>query len=319
MEIISIKFFVFVIAEIVIFTVLALAIVELLGKWLYIPGMTDTSSNSFYSQKKDTIDVLFIGNCHCYSTFRPSKIKEKTGLNSYVFACPNLNSQGSYYYFKTALKTQHPKYAIIETFPFNIYDSYVEESTILPYTYSCAMDLPIVERIKYALDTRKSDKFGYWTDYIFGLSEFHDNWTENNLFMMTQTSMDNGFVKCPHDDPLDKPDELVNVLETNETEILDAEYLDYFYKIIQLAKEENIELIFVEVPYLSMHESEAKRNNYLREEAEKNGYRFLNLVDNDLLNELNFTRDCMMDYDHVNLKGAEILTTYLAKYIETNY
>jgi len=36
---------------------------------------------NFYKQEKNSIDILFLGSSHAYSSFNPYLIKEKTGLN----------------------------------------------------------------------------------------------------------------------------------------------------------------------------------------------------------------------------------------------
>ena len=63
--------------------------------WVFIPknnldqaGMRDVSANGILSEKKETIDVLILGDSEAYSSIIPMEMYEKYGFTSYVLATP---------------------------------------------------------------------------------------------------------------------------------------------------------------------------------------------------------------------------------------
>src|SRR5437870_3052083 len=72
--------------------------------------------SEFYQQKKNSIDLLFLGSSHCYRSFNPAIFDEKLGTNSFNMASPSQSPLTSYYVLKEVLKRQSPKIVILEVF-----------------------------------------------------------------------------------------------------------------------------------------------------------------------------------------------------------
>ena len=54
------------------------------GKSAKVNALEDPLTNGILSEKKNTIDVVFLGDSECYSTFIPLKIWKDHGITSYV-------------------------------------------------------------------------------------------------------------------------------------------------------------------------------------------------------------------------------------------
>ena len=73
--------------------------------------------DAFYDfTKTDTIDVLLIGNSHCYAGVNPKNLSAALGANCFILASPGTSIMDSYYCLKEGLKKTTPKVVIIETY-----------------------------------------------------------------------------------------------------------------------------------------------------------------------------------------------------------
>lgn len=79
--------------------------------------------DNFYNIPTNTIDVLFIGNSHNFSSFQPQIINKILPIKSYVVGISAENIVVSYYELQEVLKYQHPKVVVLETFTLDLDDS----------------------------------------------------------------------------------------------------------------------------------------------------------------------------------------------------
>ena len=82
---------------------------------------------SFYNLKKNSLDIIFFGSSHSYASFYPDVIEEETNLKSYNFATQQQPIYITYHYMIEALKSQRPKYFVLETLMTSIDDEYATE------------------------------------------------------------------------------------------------------------------------------------------------------------------------------------------------
>ena len=92
---------------------------------------------------------------------------------------------------------------------------------------------------------------------------------------------------------------------------------EWLRKIIELTREEGIELIFFQVPYLA-NEQFQKRCRYMKEIAAENGIPVLDMME--MLDELGMdTAQDFMDWGHLNEYGARKVSAYMGQYLAENY
>lgn len=78
---------------------------------------TSKKWNSFYEfTETNTVDVVLVGNSHCYAGVNPKNLSEAIGANCFVLASPGTSIMDSYYCLEEALERTHPVVAIIETY-----------------------------------------------------------------------------------------------------------------------------------------------------------------------------------------------------------
>ena len=267
------------------------------------------SDTHFFEEPEDSIDVLFLGNCHSYSTFIPSLVQAETGLTGYVLGASTQDAPMTYYYLREALKHQSPSYVVLETFPLTIYESYVTTESIEAYGPLNFALLPFnLDRIRYAWDYTDGDG---WFAYCLDLLQFHDRWEDVQSLHRSVTSQDNGYSIYWNREPLSNPEEILELVQTDRLLALDPRGEEYLYRIIDLVEEAGAQLILVTVPYTSMGENEAARHNTIAQIAQEEDIPYYNLTEQDTLEELQFRRGDMIDINHVNRSGGTLITEFL--------
>ncbi len=78
---------------------------------------TSRKWDSFYKlTETETVDVVLVGNSHCYAGVNPKNLSAALGATSFVLASPGTTIMDSYFCLKEALERTHPTVAIIETY-----------------------------------------------------------------------------------------------------------------------------------------------------------------------------------------------------------
>ena len=70
----------------------------------------------FYSAKKDSIGLLFLGSSHVYRAFDPSIFDKQLSVNSFNMGNPLQKPSQSYYVLKKVFRTQKPKIVIYDVY-----------------------------------------------------------------------------------------------------------------------------------------------------------------------------------------------------------
>lgn len=263
---------------------------------------------NFYQQKENSIDILVLGSSHAYSAINPYQIEEKTGLKAYDFCTQQQPIWLSYFYLKEALKTQSPKYIVVELHMavFGDYD-YAKESVNRDAIDKMKFSLNKLEAIKASVDP-KEEKLSYYFNIIKYHSRYKELKDEDYKTAFLGETVDNkGYVALPKKDCVFNK----NTINTDEEEILYSKNLRYLKKIIALAKEKNIEIILVKTP-AKYKEPEIKKLNYINRLALSENILFLNYVKNiDTIN-LDFNND-FHDQGHLNKEGSKKFTDCFIK------
>lgn len=298
--------------KIIIFILIFILILLLLMKILIRKGDgLGSDVYSFYEIEKNTLDMIFFGSSHSYSTFSPYKIEELTGLKSYNFATQQQPINITYHFMVEALKTQKPKYFVLETRMFAVDDEYMEEGVVRDALDKMKMSQNKIEAINESVEDKEAR-----TSYYLNIIKYHSRFMEIGIEEIVNTlkgkSVDNkGFVGLPigKDIYIDNS----NVLSIQETVELSNKNLEFFNKIIKLAKDNGITLILVKSP-CNVSEDDQKHYNKVKEIAKENEIEYIDY--NYMFNELNFNfQEDFYDYGHLSKNGAEKVSTNFANYI----
>ena len=269
---------------------------------------------SFYKQDKNTLDLIFFGSSHSYSTFSPIVLEKETGLKSYNFATQQQPLWITYYYMKEALKYQKPKFFVLDVLMTSVNADYMDEG----------VNRDAIDKMRFSVNKinaiRASVKdFDDQLSYYINLIKYHNRWNELQKLDITalikaQDGDSRGFTYLSGNKEPAVKNDLNAVRET--TKISEKNNL-YLNKIISLAKENNIKLILVKTPCTTIEEQQ-KYYNYVKQIAQNNKLEFIDY--NLLYDELNldFVND-FYDPGHLDGEAAERVTMHFAEYLKMRY
>lgn len=300
-----------------------------------INAYTKSRYDGFYEQPEDSIEMVFIGSSHSYCTFDPENFDSAMDTVSWQMGTPLQHYDTSFYVLKEVLKTQSPKLVVLELywdmlddeFDMKQANSFFEvvndESVQDNYIKNV---FPLNEKVKYKLlpIRYQQDYFAYEADVFEKAAEenFGVHGEQPAETNGTEYYLAKGYTYCDIVIPE------IELDETNQFKGLDGKewnadeaQIKYINKIVDLCKEENIELVFVTAPianisldyikdYDSIHEKMAGISHDL-------GIKYLdfNIVNRDtgLLKLENFRDDA-----HLNDSGVKIVDEYYADWLLNN-
>lgn len=243
--------------------------------------------------KKGSIDVLMIGNSSVYSGFNPLQLWKEHGYTSFAAAAPKQNMCLSYYTFKEIITVQSPKVLLLDIS--NLFETRgttaIKENLQLAYTYSYPVfrDTNRWEEMKTKGVIQSKDK----SLRLVARGYYYSN--EN----VANTQAFN-YMK-----------------ENSEVEPLPTYTKTYLPKIMALAKENNISVIFTSIPCSTTWNT--KRHNTAIKEAEKYNVEFIDMNLSHVLTDLNWNTNSRDGGNHLNYSGAKVVTKYIGNYLKQNH
>lgn len=265
----------------------------------------------FYKQEKNSIDILYLGSSHAYSSFNPYLIEEKTKLNGYVFATQQQPLWITYHYLKEALKYQKPKYVVLEVHMAIVQNTdYAEEQVNRDAIDKMKMSKNKIDAINVSVE---KDKMSYYLNII----KYHSRYKELNgidfkTVFFNYTINNKGYTSLPDENYIFEYDN--NMIIEDTLKISDKNEI-YLNKIIKLTKDNNIQIILVKTP-TKYTEEEYKKLNYVNGIADENKIPFINYIQNINDLDLDFEKD-FYDGGHLNGKGSDKLSTTFSKLINS--
>lgn len=291
---------------------------------LFIPKWIDHTNGNmmtyiikgFYKEKKNSLEVIFTGNSDVFRGVSPMVLYEKYGITSYNFVSSGERSWMAYGMFKEIFRLQKPQIIM-----FNV-DELFADNQPSDGNYSKAFDNMKFSKVKIetvfdkTYDKEKIKKIGH----ILPILSYHNRYTELNkddfkysIYDWTNptkgmeiTAASKEFVD--NDNYMKKSDEKELIPETN---------LRYLNKIVELCKSKKIKLILFELP--SPDSWNYKKHNTFKEYAQKKDLEFLDL---NLYNRqigMDWKKDTSDGGDHLNIYGAEKVSTFIAEYLNENH
>ena len=304
-----------------IFLLITLFIAIKLGNILIPKGWTDDFQGQIYSPKgfskipENQLDILFIGDSSIYKGVSPMQIYEKTGITSYNYNAPSARVYMSYYFLQNALLKQQPKVVFVDTV--TMFYTRKEDEPIRRQSFDY-MDLSKV-KIDMINDDVFDNNFFDKISYILPIFRYHDRWQEINYDSIKESKKDyqsitKGFLLSTSIEPNKNG---YNYLNGNEEYNEIKKYnLEYLYKIINLCKEKNIELVLLGLPDTKVWNQ--KSSDTIKKIADKEGVIFLDINDKKKY-PINWNTDTEDGGGHMNIIGATRITNYIIDYLQSNY
>ncbi|MBR1865278.1 MAG: hypothetical protein IJ801_02100 [Lachnospiraceae bacterium] len=304
-----IKHFVFVLVFLVIFAVSFHFVTHI---FTYKMGENDTI-NSFYKEPNDSIDVLFVGSSHAYSSFSPMELWNEAGISSYNLGSSSQSIPCSYYLIKEGIRTQHPQIVVLETYGAKYDEDYVSSARL-----HIALDGIPFGQTKMEIMTEflpRTMSLHERLEYYFPIIRFHSRWTELRAmdFHPRNLCLKGYHLSC-------KVTQLNEPVPETDTHELYSGTLEYFQRIIDLCNDNNIELILCNAP-MGQNAKYTETNmkvNELIEYAKKQSIPCINFENLREELDIDYNTD-FRDDEHLNLYGMRKVMSYLVTYFSDNY
>lgn len=268
----------------------------------------------FYEVDKETIDVLFVGSSHSYCSFSPQEFYDQYKIRSFNLGSSRQDVCLSYYWLKEALRFQKPKAIIFETF-------YIFRDGGEPFARR-ALDYMKWSEVKSEAINAARQKYPEITPMSFYLPNirFHERWKEVNeddfLYRKLAGSYElKGYSAIGVS--YGKKDYHPFSVNTEEKDEIPKSARIYLDKIVDLCKDNHIELLFVSNPALDWS---VQQHNAVQEYAEGKEIEFYDFNTQKLYKDLgyDFSED-NGDAGHSNIWGAEKITKAVGKILQQSY
>lgn len=283
---------------------------------------------NYEEQQENSIDILVLGSSHSMDGIDAGDLdrllKENYGLETRTFnmSVTGMRLEQVNYRYKEAIRTQHPKVIIIETFSCAPQSTGTEEEI-----NRWALDyMPLsLEKLSYIRTDIEED---LQTSFIVPFIKYHSRWDELtgedfeavSAKEILEKSQSRGLEAPDKPDFTGTPDDYFAQDFTKITGInpLPLSYQQDMAEIIEIAESMGTKIIFLSIPYkvqADFYNTELiKYNNYLEKNYVDNESIFM-LDMNKKIAELNWDYTHMTDEGHVNNKGRDVVEEEVTKFL----
>lgn len=271
----------------IIFIIILLILVELTN-YILMPkdvirkyGIYQTAAYDILNEEDKTIDVIALGDSLIYSSVSPMQIWNESGITVYDCAIPAQIIEDCYKYLKVAIKAQQPKIVLMEA------------------------NVLFRDSRKYKWYSKTAIEF----EKIIPIKKYHNNW---KIFFSNNELIDynKGYKKITKVDPSTNFDYMT---PTKKLRKLPKGNYEIFLKIVDLCKENNVELILISTP--SQVSYNMPRKNRTAKIAQELNLEYLDLNENNPVG-IDWTKETKDQGGHVNYLGARKVSKYLANYLK---
>lgn len=280
---------------------------------------------NYSNEEPNSIDVILLGASPIDWGISAMTLWHEQGITAYNISMGGHTIPMSYYNLKMALEHQSPQVVV-----FDIGLLFCEEKIykgqkellhqLLEYT------APSFVKLEAVVDLVEPE---LWAEFIFPISLYKERWSslKEEDFSPPYSGQKGGRTYFRTVKKSEIKNELYICSEEQKVDVEDnyPEAMSYVYKIVELCREKNIALIFVNIPSYAIGETKfgdgielQKMWNGFADYAKKENIDYINYMH--ILDEINFVFDeDMADWRHPNYWGQQKLTIYLGEYIRSNY
>lgn len=273
-----------------------------------------------YELPENTIDVLYIGSSHVFSSISPEDIFHNYGITGYVQSSSCQKVWQSYDYLLETYKTQTPKVVVLDTFM--VLDNSPQSE---------AFNREAIDKMKFSLEKINSIiravKFNpdeeELMSYIFPLFRYHDRWEELKeedfaWFVTNKNAPAKGFLArigtVPAEFNIESyEDSSSEKLDINETGLI------YLNKIKELCEINGTQLILTKFPTCLWNGSSSET---IQRWSKEQDIPFLDYnADENLRKKVNidWSLESLDGGNHLNYDGAMKMSMVFGEYLKTQF
>lgn len=275
----------------------------------------------FLLEPENKIDIVCIGSSNMFTAFSPAYIYENYGYTACDIGMSYQTPVRSYSFLTEFLETQSPKLLILDTDM--LYDKFPTQESIekidaqrQPNAYDEAVEKQEIFFSRFS-DSRFSDIISSHIS-IFQLNDHWKHWRDFLPQSLLQSYTQEVEYPCEHGykyrAKIVEAKKSNLFTETDKLEEIDYEYMIYYQKMLDLCKENDIEVLLVEMP--TVRSWSTQRHNAVSKIAEENDIEFIdfNYLYDDI--ELNLKKDFFDGKNHLNYTGAKKVSKYIGEKLE---
>ena len=282
-------------------------------------GNNGDTIRGLYTEPENTIDVLCVGPSSVYEYFTPLKAYHDYGFTSYDFGAGGIDAELYPYLIKEALKTQSPQVILADVRKL-LSAEHDEEIGAYFRNGSDAMKLSLnrIEGIHYFCEKNNipdKNALNTYLDIIFYHANYDRLGEKNTWGYIDNVEPDKkkgSITPRPYVHFYDTPD-----ADTDEVSELSKMTTDILTDIINVCKDNGIELVLTASPYI-INEKLQKELNAMGAFAEENGIPFLDFNGKYNLIPVDFHCD-FRNSRHFNVLGMEKYTEFICQYLDEKY
>lgn len=297
-------------AAALISVVIIFLVLYLLQRLLMPKYMTDVVEGAmvaeYYDEEKDH-DVIFIGDCELYENISPVTLWEEYGINSYIRGSAQQLIWQSYYLMEETFTYEKPEVVV-----FNVLSMKYDEPQKETYN-RMTLDGMKWSKSKLADIQASMTEEESFLDYVFPILRYHSRWNELTpddirYFWKRDKVTHNGYYMRVDVLPAENVPE-GRVLADYTFGENAYQYLD---KMVKLCEENGVELVLVKAPSLYPYWYE-EWDEQMEEYAGEHNLKYYNFLEVTDEIGLDFNTDTYDAGLHLNLSGAEKLSSYFGE------
>ncbi len=292
----------------------AVVIVCVLSKILVLKSEDGINQfDALYKQPENSIDVFFVGSSKVYCDIATGVLWEKYGIASFDLGGAEAPAWVSYYQLKEALRRQRPKVICYEVSVPAMYPDILNQSTewATDNTYGMKWNSNRTEQLRANSETEE--------DYRTRLNPFnimhgrYNDLQENDFTNVRNTARYKGFDPREKIVEMETPD--ISGVTTAAPCSEKAE--EYARKIIELAKQEDIPILFFASP-CEARESEQEIINYMWQIAQSEGVPYIDFNTRYEEIGMDYSKDMSVG-NHLSYTGNYKFSSYFGQILKDEY
>lgn len=269
--------------------------------------------DALYKQPENSIDVFFVGSSKVYCDIATGVLWEKYGIASFDLGGAEAPAWVSYYQLKEALRRQRPKVICYEVSVPAMYPDILNQSTewATDNTYGMKWNSNRTEQLRANSETEE--------DYRTRLNPFnimhgrYNDLQENDFTNVRNTARYKGFDPREKIVEMETPD--ISGVTTAAPCSEKAE--EYARKIIELAKQEDIPILFFASP-CEARESEQEIINYMWQIAQSEGVPYIDYNTRYEEIGMDYSKDMSVG-NHLSYTGNYKFSSYFGQILKDEY
>ncbi|MDO4475318.1 MAG: hypothetical protein Q4B59_00850 [Lachnospiraceae bacterium] len=264
----------------------------------------------FYEQEAGSTDVLFLGSSKMGMNIDGETLWTRYGLTSYDLWAGYQTFWSTYDFLTEAIRVSKPRVAVLDVSAFSYGSDYSTGHKKILNTFGLKMGPAKLQAVLHSCEAEEL------SDYLLEFPLFHERYAN-----LTETDFKEPAIhfNMGYNSRYGRKDIAYDLsgLEDLSMRAPDEKELYYLQKIIDLCKEEEIELLLIKTQSPTWSK-EKGLYNFTRWFAGENDVPYLDL--NELQEETGFTsQDFMPDAVHLNMYGGRKNAEYLGRYILENF